>query len=129
MRKLTFAPYAKPEEGEKLPMVVRVWALLFQAVNNPRWQAGEDVLKVRSVARLLDKFETVSVTETKDKQETSHLKFEGADVLLEDAEFERLEDAFKTYRSQVPASAAREVVAVLDFLSGAPTVEALELVK
>lgn len=123
MRKLTFEPYTKPESGEKIPLHVRVWALLFQAVNNPNWKAGDDVLKVRAAAKMIEKLETVQETITEGEKELTHQKHEGGIVLLEDAEFARLEDAWKALRPQLPGSMSREFIAVTDFLDKAPTVE------
>lgn len=127
MRKLTFEPYAKPAEGEKIPLHVRVWALLFQAVNNPNWKSGDDVLKVRAAAKMIDKLETVQDTITEGDKELTHQKHEGGTVLLEDAEFARLEDAWKALRPQLPGNMAREFIAVTDFLEKAPTVETAEV--
>lgn len=128
MRKLTFQPYQKVEGG-KPPAIVRIWALLYQAVRNPQWPAGDDVLKVRATAHLLDKLESVEVTEQNERQQdTTRLKYEGGDVLLEDAEFAQLESAWKAFRPQLPASVAREIVLVTDFLNSAPTIE-MKVVK
>jgi len=134
MRQLVFAPYTKPADGEKIPPHVRVWALLFQSVNNPGWKGGDDVLKVRATAKMIEKMEGVQTTVfeapdgvpegvTVQKVEKTRLKYEGGEVLLEDAEFARLEDAWKTYRPQLPGSLAVEVIRVIDFLDKAPTVE------
>jgi hypothetical protein len=124
MRKLVFEPYEKPGDDERAPMGVRIWAALFQAVNNPQWRAADDPVKLRAAARMLDKLDTVTeTTTTAGGQRATHLKYAGGDVLLEDAEFALLEDAFKAFRPTVPASMARELVAAMDFLSSAPTVE------
>lgn len=128
MRKLSFAPYEKVEEGQPQPQVVTTWGLLFQALNNnPRWSAGEDTQKIRATAKLLDKLDAVQVaTLTPEGARQTRLKYEGGDVLLEDAEFAQLEDAWRAFRSQLPASLAREIVHVIDFLNKAPTVETKE---
>lgn len=126
MRKLTFEPYTKPESSEKIPLHVRVWVLLFQAVNNPNWKVGDDVLKVRAAAKMIEKLEGVQETTTEGDKELTHQKHEGGVVLLEDAEFSRLEDAWKALRPQLPGSMAREFIAVTDFLDKAPTVETKE---
>jgi hypothetical protein len=126
MRKLTFGPYTQPSTEDvaaKLPTPVRIWALLFQALTrNPQWRS-DNVLEYRASARLLDKFETLSVEEQDGTQTKTRLKYEGAEVLLEDAEFARLESAWTSFRVQIGDGNAREKVLVDDFLAHAPTVE------
>jgi len=132
MRRIVFGPYTKPVEGDlsaKLPTVVRIWALLYQALTrNPNWKS-DDPAAYRASAKLLDRFETVSVEEVDGTQTKTRLKYEGAEVLLEDAEFARLEAAWKSFRGNIDDSGAREKVLVDDFLAAAPTVETLAVVK
>ena len=132
MRQLVFAPYTPPADGEKIAPHVRVWALLFRAINNPGWKGGDDVLKLRATAKMIEKLETVQTTvfevpdgapEGSPKTENTRLSYDGGEVLLEDAEFARLEDAWKTYRPQLPGSLAVEAIRVIDFLDRAPEVE------
>ncbi len=130
MRKLVFQPYEKPsaDASVRLPVVVRIWALLFQSVmRNPNWKS-DDPAVYRSSAKLLDKMESITVEEKDGASSSTRLKYEGAEVLLEDAEFARLESAWKAFRGQLDDSAAREKVLVDDFLSSAPTVDTLKVV-
>ena len=125
MRKLVFGAYEKPStQGEvlvKLPTVVRIWALLYQAVTrNSNWKSDNPV-EYRASAKLLDKLDTLTVEEKDGTSTRTRLKYEGGEVLLEDGEFARLESAWKTFRAVVDDSGAREKVMVDDFLASAPT--------
>ena len=118
MKTLTFKPY---KEDEVRPESVKMWFLLWQAINNAQWSFGGDRAKLRRMMKLLDAYDKITETVALDGNSTRYnLKKAGGDLVLEDAEFELLKEGWDVFSRQMPGSAARDILQVDEFLT--PTI-------
>ncbi len=80
--------------------------------------------------KLQDQFDAIG---DKDKagsaNETTTLKESGAELALEDVEFDLLKVCWEDYRGSLPRVAAREINKVDDFMDGAKSISADEYLK
>lgn len=127
MHKLVFAPYT---EGDVESVSWRLYNVLWSALYNGNWKIpAEDRGTTKTMSRLLDAYDKVLHKARRNGIDVKELKTGGAELLLEEAEFDLLKESVKALKPHVPMAWSRDIVLTEEFLTGAETIKTEEKEK
>lgn len=116
MRMLKLEGYKEGEQGDS----VNAYVLLYLAVFKSEDTLGPDPSIPALVAALMDQLDAAG---ERIDNGAIRLKPEGATMVFEEAEFVHLQKMWASFRSNLKASSAREVMVVEQLLQGAEKVK------
>lgn len=106
------------EQGDRTALQAKAWVLIEQALLA---EPAGDAKGTRDLVRALDAFEAVRVIENEGAPtEVHYLQYSGAEIVLEDAIFDRVRAAWERYAARITGANARDKIWV-DVLLGVIT--------
>lgn len=115
MVKLRFAPY---EVSDSQADSSQTWVLLWQALHNPQWTLGADKSGIRNTVGLFEAMHKLAVKTGTDGQMNNHARLNpgGGELVLQETEFELLQDAWNRFYPGLPRWLAGHALRVQTFL-------------